>query len=213
VPLHNIIFDFDGTLVDSLKDVLDSLKNAFNRCGITVRAFDTGKIMQFQLKEAIRAIAPAITPEQTEQVAGMFRKIYDTIDYPNTRLMPSVAELLPKLKEGSVGMYIVSNKRAVPTARLLDIFNIRHFFSDVFNPDVYEGTEPMTKNDLLAHALQKHSLAKNTTAYVGDSEVDVIAAKENGVLAIAVQNGYGDIPSFKLKPDRSVRQIIEILSV
>jgi phosphoglycolate phosphatase len=213
LSFHNIIFDFDGTLVDSLKDVLDSLKSAFNYCGVTVPVFDTGKIMQFQLREAIRAVAPSITTEQTEQVAGRFREIYDTIDYPNTRLMPTAAELLPKLEEGSVSMFIVSNKRAVPTARILDKLNIRRFFSGIFNPDMYESAQPMTKNDLLAFALTKHALVKSSTAYIGDSEIDMVAAKRNGVLAIAVENGYGSIPSFTIKPDYTVRRIIEILTV
>jgi len=211
--IKNFVFDFDGTLVDSLRDVLDSLKLAFKECGVTVQSYDTGKILQFQLREAVCALAPDSTAEQTERVISRFREIYDTSTYPNTGLMPTVAELLPKLKERSTGMFIVSNKRAVPTIRILDNFHLRRFFTGIFNSDIYEGEKTLTKRELLALALEKHSLAKSETAYIGDSEGDVTAAKENGVLAIAVKNGYGDIPSFKIKPDYIVYRIIEILTV
>jgi phosphoglycolate phosphatase len=211
--IKNFVFDFDGTLVDTRQDVLDSLRIAFKECCITVQLCDTGKILQFQLREAVCAIAPDISAEQTERVISRFREIYDSSTYPNTRLMPTVAELLPKLFERSTAMFIVSNKRAVPTIKILDKYHLRHFFTGIFNPDMDEGGKTVTKRKLLSLALEKHSLARSETAYIGDSEGDVIAAKDNSVLAIAVENGYGDIPSFTIKPDYIVRRIIEILTV
>lgn len=209
----NFIFDFDGTLVDSARDVLDCLQKAFETCGVTVRSYDLRITMQFQLMDAIAALAPSLTGAERKRVAERFRAIYDAIDYPNTRLMPTVAALLAKLKERSSAMFIVSNKRAVPTVRILDKFNLRLLFTDVFNPDMFNDGNNRTKSQLLALALKKHSLEKAMTAYIGDSEGDLIAAKENGVLAVAVQNGYGDISSYKIRPDRTVRRIIEILTV
>jgi phosphoglycolate phosphatase len=213
VTFHDIIFDFDGTLVDSQKDVVDSLRIAFNRCRIPIPAFDISTIVQLQMRDAIRATVPAISPEQIERVVCAFRKIYDSIDYPNTTLMPTAAELLQRLKASSTGMFIVSNKRMIPTIRILEKFDIRRFFAGVFNPDMHKGGKIMTKCELLTLAIKKHSLAKNATVYIGDSEIDMSAAKENGIPAIAVENGYGDIPSFAIKPDYTVRQIIEVLTI
>lgn len=213
LKISKFIFDFDGTLVDTLKDVLDSLTLAFKKCGLTVSSLDTGKIMQLQLREAIRSMAPDLTTEQTDRVIGRFKKIYDTIDYPHSQLMPTVTDLLPKLKDRSVGMFIVSNKRIVPTLRILDKFALRHFFTGIFNSDMFGDGKRMTKSELLARALEEHSLSKNSTAYIGDSEIDVTAAKENGLLSIIVKNGYGNVTTFKDQPDYTVHQIIEILNV
>jgi phosphoglycolate phosphatase len=211
--LKNIVFDFDGTLVDSLQDVLDSLKIAFEQCGIVVQSYAPEKIMQFQLKDAIAAIAPKITVEQRDRVIGRFREIYDSGDYPNTTLMPTVADLLPKLKKRSIGMFIVSNKRQLPSFRILDKLSVRHFFTGIFNPDMYAGKKWVTKGELIAHAIKTHSISKNSAVYVGDSEGDVKAAKENGVRAIVVSNGYGAVSTFKIRPDFIIRQISEILTV
>jgi phosphoglycolate phosphatase len=211
--LKNAVFDFDGTLVDSRRDVLDSLTKAFKKCGLPAATYASPEIVQFQLREAIAAIAPRLPAEQIEKVIGAFREMYDECGYPHTRLMPGVAGLLPKLKDRSVGMFIVSNKRAVPTLRILDKFNIRRFFTGIFNPDMDGAGTPPSKSELLARVLKKYSLARNATAYIGDAEGDVVAAKENGITAIAVNNGYGTTASFKVRPDRIVRRINEILTV
>ena len=209
----NFIFDFDGTLVDSARDVLDCLRKAFETCGISLHSYDSRIIMQFQLMETIAALAPAITTGERERVAERFREIYDSIDYPNTVLMPTVVELLSRLRERAAGMYIVSNKRAVPTLRILNKLNVRNFFTGVFNPDMYVTDKRMNKKELLAHALEKHSLPKETTVYIGDSEADVTAARGNDISAVAVENGYGDVADFTIKPDHTVQKIIEILTL
>lgn len=209
--IANCIFDFDGTLVDSLADVLDSLKKAFLEAGIKAKSFDVEEIMQQQLKEAIDKIAPGITPEQTGMVMASFRKIYDSIDYPKTRLKPGAAGLLPKLKEMSIGMYIVSNKRHVPTVRILNKFGLGHFFIDILNPDLHGLEKPASKPRLLAMLLNKRSIDTATAVYIGDSQVDVTAAKENGLRSIVVANGYGKVEGFDVKPDFTIHTLTEIL--
>lgn len=211
--ISNIIFDFDGTLVDTLRDVRDSLKRAFEKCNIAAENYAAEIIVQLQLREAIQSIAPGITAEQMEMVVGRFREIYDSSDYPCTKLMPTVDELLSKLKEQNIGMYIVSNKRRVPTLRILDKFNCRCFFTGIFNPDMYEGKKLMSKSGLIAHAIEKHALPKDFAVYVGDSETDVIAAKENGVVSVAVTNGYGRVKEFKTRPDHVIPTIFDLLAM
>jgi phosphoglycolate phosphatase len=209
--ITDCIFDFDGTLVDSLEDVLDSLKAAFVTAGIKANTFNVEEIMQQQLKEAVEKIAPGITAEQTEKVMASFRKIYDSIDYPKTALKPGAAELLPKLKEKSIGIYIVSNKRHVPTVRILDKFGLRHFFIDILNPDLHGLQKPTSKPQLLAMLLQKHAIDNQHAVYVGDSQVDVTAARENGLVSFIVANGYGKVDGFSVKPDHQINTLTGVL--
>jgi phosphoglycolate phosphatase-like HAD superfamily hydrolase len=207
------IFDFDGTLVDSLMDVLESLKTAFDRCGISADLADGEKVVQLQLREAIAAVSPGITPEQTETVVGVFRDIYDSSDYPNTALMPGAREALQEFAEKGIGMYIVSNKRRLPTLRILDKFGIRSFFFDIFNPDLPGLDKPATKPRLIAMLLKKRSIRKDAAVYVGDSEGDVKAARENGVAAVIVANGYGKTEGFSVRPDFAIRRLRDLPAI
>lgn len=208
------IFDFDGTLVDSLMDVFESMTHAFVSCGITGISLDPETIMQVQLPDAIKSAAPGITGEQCTRVTEAFMEHYDSSEYRNTKLLPGVQELLTGLREKTVPCIIVSNKRRVPMLRIMDKFKIKDYFSDVFNPDMH--TDPAikkTKSELIAAAIAKHNLPKNATAYLGDMEVDIIAAKENGLIAVAVVNGYGSADKYRTRPDYAMHRISELLAL
>jgi phosphoglycolate phosphatase len=211
--IKTCIFDFDGTLVDSQKDVFESLNHAFVSCGITVKALDPEIIMQQHLPDAIKSAAPEITGEQCERVISAFKEHYDKSNFPNTRLMPGALDLLIELKERAIPCFIISNKRRIPMLRILDKFKLRAFFTDIFNPDRYSDQKAKkTKSQLIAAAIEKHNLPKAETAYIGDMEVDVIAAKENGLIAVAVINGYGKVATYRIQPDFTMRRISEVLS-
>lgn len=212
--IKTVIFDFDGTLVDSQKDVFESLAHAFSSSGITVNPLDPEIIMQQQLPDAIRLSAPGISDEQREKVIKAFIDHYDKSDYPNTMLMPGVMELLTGLKERAIQMLIVSNKRTKPMVRILDNLKLRTFFSDIFNPDMdSDPAKTKTKSELIAAVIDKYHLPKAATAYVGDMEVDVIAAKENGLIAVAVINGYAKVETFKIRPDYAIQRISDFLAI
>lgn len=212
--IKNCIFDFDGTLVDSLRDVLESLNHAFALCGIMVQSINPEIIMQQQLPDAIKSSVPGITGEQCEQVISAFVEHYDKRDYPNTHLMPGAVDLLNGLKAQAIPLFIVSNKRTIPMLRILDNLKLRDFFTDIFNPDM--GSDPTvkkTKSELIAAAILKHNLPKGETAYIGDMEMDVVTAKENGLIAVAVVNGYSNADAYKIRADYVVHRISEVLSI
>jgi phosphoglycolate phosphatase len=207
------MFDFDGTLVDSVGDVRECLTSAFAKSGIAAESLNVAAFMQLQLREAIASIAPYIGPEEIDRVVAEFRTIYDASNYPATRLMAGVTALLPELRARSVDMTIVSNKRHIPTLRILDKFGLRGFFDAVYNPDMDPGGPAMTKGRMIARAIDERGLSRKTTLYIGDSEVDVAAAHENELPSAIVANGYGGIGSFTLQPTYIVKEISGILSI
>jgi len=212
--IKNCIFDFDGTLVDSFKDVRESLAHAFASCDINVKKLKPEIIMQLQLFDAIQSVAPEITKEQRERVISVFKEQYDKSDYPNTHLMPGVLELLNGLKKKAIPCFIVSNKRRKPTLRILNNLKLNLFFTEIFNPDMYsDSVINKTKSQLISAAIAKYNLSKDETAYVGDMEADVIAAKENGLIAAVIHNGYGNADICKIRPDYMMHRISEILEI
>ena len=212
--IKNCIFDFDGTLVDSKKDVLDCLVLAFDKAGIPMLPPDPEIVMQQQLREAIRSIAPDLSIDRQDQIVAYFKKHYDGSDYPHTVLMPTALELLEALKAKSIPCFIVSNKRRFPLLKILDKLEIREYFMDIFTPDMDSDPKTrITKSELLAAVTKKHNLPKATTAYVGDMEGDVIAAKKNSLIAIAIPNGYSAADSYTIRPDYSIERLNDILEI
>jgi phosphoglycolate phosphatase len=211
--IKTCIFDFDGTLVDSREDILASLLYAFESCKVSTRTVEQEIIMQSQLPDTVEAMAPGISDEVRALVMGRFKERYDASGFPTTRLLPTVVRGLEALRAESIPCFIVSNKRRVPMVRLLDKLGIGRYFADLFNPDMYDEEKRITKTALLAHALEKHHIPKETTAYIGDMEVDVVAAKANGIIAIVVKNGYGKVEGFKVRPDYAVAELIEIVGL
>ncbi len=213
MTIRHCMFDFDGTLVDTLDDILAALKSAFAKCGVPVESLRVAAIMQLQLREAVASIAPQSNPAMIDAVVAEFKTIYDADDYPTTKLMTGVAVLLPELKARLIGMSIVSNKRHVPTVRMLEKFGVRAFFDAVYNPDMNPGKPVMTKSQMIGRAIAEQGLSRETTLYIGDSELDVLAADENGLASVIVANGYGGIAQFKFRPAYVVKEISGILAM
>jgi phosphoglycolate phosphatase len=213
MTIDHCMFDFDGTLVDSLGDVLACLKTAFKKVGIPVDTIDVSLVMQLQLRESIASIAPGMSAREIAEVIDEFRIAYDTGGLPATKPMPGVIRLLDDLRARSIGMSIVSNKRQLPTLRILDKFGLRGHFTAVYNPDMYPGEPVMTKPSMIARAITDQKLSSEATIYIGDSEADVRAASENGLVSIIAANGYGGIDSFKMRPTHVVKEISDILTI
>jgi phosphoglycolate phosphatase len=207
-----LIFDFDGTLIDSKKDVFKSLMHAFSVCGVPINPPDTAIIMQKQLPDALQYAAPDLSREKRVSIIEAFKKHYDASEYPNTTLMPGARDLLETCARRSIPCSNVSNKRQFPMLRILNRFNLQYYFTAVYNPDAIDGKK-FTKSQLLAYALKEQRLNRRTTAYIGDMEADILAARENGMISIAVTNGYGADAAKATSPDFVVKDLSEMLGI
>jgi phosphoglycolate phosphatase len=212
MKILSLIFDFDGTLVDSRQDVFDSLMHAFSVCGMTITPPDAAIIMQMQLPDAIKYAAPEASADKRMEIITAFKDHYDRSEYPNTYSMPGTRELLDACTQRSLPCSIVSNKRQFPMLRILDKLGLRGYFSAFFNPDATDGKNP-AKPELLAQALLTQHLDRSTTAYIGDMEVDVRAAKHNRMISIAVMNGYGAEAAKTNEPDFAFKDLFDIISI
>jgi phosphoglycolate phosphatase len=191
VLLNTIIFDLDGTLVDTSGDIIDCLKKAYQKCKISLRdAAITRSFIGPPLTEMIKSATPHISEGETSAVVREFRRCYDRGDYRRTKLYDGVRELLINLLDAGVRLFLVTNKPRVPTGKILKILDM-NFFRDVVTPDVQTG-HAYDKTEMVYFLIRKWGLLKAFTAIVGDSPSDVLAAHSNGIVAISVLSGYGD---------------------
>ena len=193
------IFDLDGTIIDSMQDMLICMKEAYGKEGI-FNAKPEKKHIGPTLLECLKSITPWIGPGLLDKVAKNFCEVYDKSSYPNTLVYPGIRELFEILQLRKMPVYLVTNKRFIPTNRILKRIGLE-VFKAVISPDCQAGKK-LNKTEMLSFLLNQEGLDPNNAVYIGDAVSDIKSAKNNGLKTIAVTYGYtGEDELKKASPD------------
>ena len=182
-----LIFDLDGTLLDSIGDLHQSTNYALGKFGFPLRTREeVNSFVGNGLRRLIRLAVPEETTEETvtdvlAEMKAHYAEHYADLTVPYT----GIAELLKKCKEQGIPMAIVSNK-ADPYVKNLN----KIFFGDLIPVAMGESDEIPRKPapDMVRKAME--ALGVTEAYYVGDSEVDVQTAKNAGLPCLAVTWGF-----------------------
>lgn len=211
-----IIFDVDGTLVDSAADIHSALNYGLALAGCEGIDFESSlRLVSLGLERTLEKILMdrSCSPESQEldRVKLECAAYYDAHLMEQTRLYAGVKETLEVFRRAGAMLGICTNKRPEPTRRLLSALGIGGHFGVV----VARGTLPQNKPHpapLLA-AIRALGGQRDGAAMVGDSLVDIECARAAGVAAIAVTYGYSDRPVSELGADQIVNHFSELFSV
>jgi phosphoglycolate phosphatase len=185
-----ILFDFDGTLIDSATSVLAGLQHALASASIEPRCALDSSIIGPPLRLTLAKLAGSDESVLIDRLAAAFREHYDSDGYRHTEVYEGVQSMLKALNEAGIALYIVTNKRILPTLRILDHLGWRDWFESVYALDALQPPAA-NKPALVATVLKKHELVLDRTWMVGDSEEDRRSAEMNGLRFFAAQWGYG----------------------
>ncbi len=211
--VRNIIFDLDGTLIDSVKDIINCLKKSFSENNIKYMIQDERVLIGPSLSDMIDMVSPNLSNCQKEKLINKFKKFYDNSDYENTSLIRGVRELLDELKEMKINIYISTSKRLVPTKRILKKLNMESYLKGAFTIDFNNG-KLMGKTEVTKYIINKFKFKRNQTICVGDTESDIIAASKNGLRSVIFLNGYGNREDiFKSKPTYTINKMLDLITV
>lgn len=189
-PPAAILFDFDGTLIDSATSVLAGLRHALTIASIEARCALDASIIGPPLRLTLAKLAGSDEPALIDRLASAFREHYDTDGYKHTEVYDGVPTMLRALHEGGIALYIVTNKRILPTLRILDHLGWREWFAAVYALDALQPPAA-NKPQLVTSVMEKHELTAARTWMVGDSEEDRRSAETNGLRFFAANWGYG----------------------
>lgn len=186
-----LIFDLDGTLIDSAPSILVSLAMVLDEAGVTARVPFSSSLVGPPLQETLSTLTGAEDPLVIQTYVESFKRHYDGGGYKQTLVYPGIAELLIALHSGGFALHLATNKRNAPTRLILDHFGWSPLFQSVYALDMYHPRLP-DKSALLKYLLQERTLHPANTLYIGDKTEDGLAAEQNSLEFFGVQWGYGD---------------------
>lgn len=196
MKIQQIIFDLDGTLIDSSASILASFSASFRALGRKPVRPLTSDIIGPPLKETLTVLSGTNDPVLLDELVAAFKSYYDTEGYRQTAVFPGVAEMLSELSGRALPIYIATNKRIVPTILVIEHLGWFGYFTEICALD--SVSPPLIdKSELLVSILEKHSLIDGCTLYIGDRLDDEVMAGVAKIPFAYAGWGYGmaDCPS------------------
>jgi len=184
-----LIFDLDGTLIDSKQDLIRSVNAVLVEMGREALHEDTisGYIGHGAPKLIGRALGNGTTEEDRDRGLKFFLTYYEDHKMDSTSAYPGVAEALEELRE--FPMAVLTNKPVRVSNRILEGLGLAKYFRSVYGGNSFETKKP----DPLGakKILEELGAAPGQAMMIGDSEVDIQTARNAGTLAAAVNYGFG----------------------
>jgi phosphoglycolate phosphatase len=213
-PLSAIIFDLDGTLVDSARDLRDAANILLAEEGL--RAVTLGETKAMIGDGVARLVERALAATggdlaRLPVLAERFLAIYEANASRHTQAYPGVPDTLDVLKRLGLRLAVVTNKPRSATMHILDTLRLAPFFDTVVGGDTLPERKPHPAPILLA--LKQLGVGPEAALMVGDNYHDMRAARAAGVRAFAVTYGYSHKPHAELGADRLLERMSELLPI
>lgn len=205
----HIIFDLDGTLIDSRGELIDTYKKVFAQLPPTQPA-DPENIDYGAALPVILAGIYGSDEAVLKRAKELFVAIYDSSTFEQTSLYPGVFEALGELHRQGFILHIATNKRMNPVLKILQIKGIFNLFSCIKTSDM-SGEKLLSKKTMVEAVCNEFGIRKGWM--VGDSIVDLQAGEALGLSTVAALYGYEKKEELlKKNPKFAINQFNEILT-
>ncbi len=183
--IRYLIFDLDGTLVDSYEAITESLNHALERLGLPPRRPEVVRGMVGLGLEVL--IGQAAGEDKITEGVRLFRRHYARICVEKTRLLPDVRPTLQSLQRRGFRMAVATNKPIRFTKRILATLAIRNHFDCLMGPE--EVTHLKPHPEMVFRILRHFGCSREQTVFVGDMVVDVETSRSAGVRVLVLPTG------------------------
>ncbi|NHB59160.1 phosphoglycolate phosphatase [Acinetobacter shaoyimingii] len=211
-----ILFDLDGTLVDSAFDLYRAMNLSLTELNLPLVTEEQvrvwiGKGTSLFCHSVLQHITGQVDPAQHQLLLDTFLRIYNADPCVDTRPFDGIIEFLDWGKAQGKTLVCVTNKPEQPARKILEILGMSHYFADVIGGDRFEVRKPDPKP--LLHCVEYFKVTLEQTLMVGDSSNDVEAARRAGIDCIVVSYGYNHGEDIKLcQPQQVVDNLIVLLN-
>ena len=185
-----VVFDLDGTLLDSKRDLADAVNALLTEMG--AERLPTDRIAEMIGDGAAvlvrRALTTAGLSADTPEALDRFLHLYDKRLTLHTRPYTGMREALDELKDAS-SLAVLTNKPAVATTTILDQLDLSKYFAHVVGGDTRFGRKPEPAG--LVHLVQAARTTPDSTVLVGDSPIDLETARRANTRVCLARYGFG----------------------
>jgi phosphoglycolate phosphatase len=212
MPDRAVIFDLDGTLVDTAPDLMRATNHVLE--GLGRRAISMDEVRVFVGHGARALLTRGLTatgglPENydVEPDYQRFVEFYSGNIADGSEPFPGVVRLLERLRSEGFGLGVCTNKLEGLSVQLLDALDLSRHFGSVVGPDTLGVAKPDPRP--FREAVARLGLVAPRAIMIGDSETDVLTARNAGVPVIGVPFGYTPRPVSEFGPDRMISHFDE----
>ncbi|MDD3923143.1 MAG: HAD-IA family hydrolase [Endomicrobiaceae bacterium] len=194
-----VIFDLDGTLVDSQQDLTSAVN--FTRKYYGLKPLEVATVASYLgsgIPALVRSVLPNVDEKDIPNATVMFKEFYSKHLIDTTKTYSGVSEMLSSLKD--VRKAILSNKSEKFSKDIIEKLGLKDFFDSIYGGDSFDEKKPSPRP--IYEIMESLSVKKENTIMVGDGANDIIAGKTADIKTIAVLYGYSPKEKVeKLQPD------------
>ena len=190
MKIKNVLFDLDGTIINSEKGVTSCVVYALKKFGIEEN--DRAILRKFlgpPLSDSFMRYY-GFTPEDAEKAVAYYRERYVPIGVHENEVYEGIQELLSSLRENGKRVYVATAKPEIYAEVILDELGLSKYFDGIYGSTLDESRN--TKDKVLEYAISEIGLDRNESVMVGDRFHDVEGAEKNGLPCVGVLYGFGD---------------------
>ncbi len=210
-----ILFDLDGTLIDSVPDLAGALNALLEEEGFDpvseaqVREM-VGDGVEKLVARGFAACGQELRDDELKERVPLFMALYEPRATLKTRLYPQVAETLKSLQADGIKLAVLTNKPKGAAGLILDGLQIGSCFDVIIGGD--SGLPKKPEPAVVFTALKELGTAAEEALFVGDSPADVGAARAAEVPVVVVSYGYTKVPAEELGADQVIDNLGEIVT-
>lgn len=206
-----VIFDLDGTLIDSIGDLTDATNYMLSEMGR--RSLDVESVRKLVGQGSRRLVERALSqasPADVDHALSLFLSYNAANIAVKTKLYPGVPETLNQLADSGRRLAVLSNKNAALCKDVLSALGVSKFFDTIIGGDSLPYRKPSPEP--IIKLLRCFSVPLTSTVIIGDSINDVAAGKGAGVVTVGCTYGYGDLVELQ-DADYLVHKFSELLEL
>src|SRR5262245_40321134 len=208
-----VVFDLDGTLVDSAPDLVAALNVVLVGASLQPVAYEAGRTMvgggaRVMVERGLKANGRVLPAAEVDRMARDFIAYYADHIADHSQPFDGVEAALDQLAASGCHLAICTNKLEWLSVRLLDALKLTTRFRAICGPDTFGVSKPDPR--ILQGTIERAGGDPAHAIMIGDSITDIATARAAGVSVIAVDFGYSEVPVETFKPDRVVSAFAEL---